>query len=257
MSAMDYRFTDGWADPVGYTESLHTEALYRLPHGFLCYQPPPDADTPKVGPLPMRKNGYITFASFNNRPKMTERVVTTWATILRAVPGSRLLLKSGAYADPPSRQRTEERFAALGIPGERLTLLGHVASPMEHLCHYQQADLALDTFPYNGTTTTCEALWMGVPVISLAGQTHVGRVGVSLLSRVGLEGLLAQTTNDYVELAVSMAADRDGLAFLRAGLRQRLRDSSLLDPTAVVPSIEEAYRQMWRDLCAGQGPSRP
>jgi hypothetical protein len=100
---------------------------------------------------------------------------------------------------------------------------------MEHLCLYQQADLALDTFPYNGTTTTCEALWMGVPVISLAGQTHVGRVGVSLLSRVGLEGLLARTTNDYVELAVSMAADRDSLAFLRAGLRQRLRDSSLLD----------------------------
>ncbi len=252
MSAMDYRFTDGWADPEGSTEHLHTETLYRLPHGFLCYQPPADADAPPVGPLPLRAAGRVTFASFNNAPKMTPRVVGVWAAILRAVPESRLLLKTGAYGDAQSQKRVEERFAAHGIPKERLTLLGQVASPREHLAHYHQADIALDTFPYNGTTTTCEALWMGVPVISLEGATHVGRVGVSLLSRVGLEHLIMRTEQDYIEQAVRLSADRDGLSFLRAGLRQRLRDSSLLDPTALVPAIEDAYHHMWQIYSTGQ-----
>jgi predicted O-linked N-acetylglucosamine transferase (SPINDLY family) len=193
----------------------------------------------------------VTFGSFNTLSKLTPRVVAAWAEIVGQVPGSRLLLKAKQLNDPEVRWRCAARFAAAGLAAERLELCGPLSAEAAHLGLYGQIDVALDPFPYNGTTTTCEALWMGVPVVTLAGDRHAGRVGASLLAHLGLYELVAPDQAGYVERAVALANEPARLAALRRDLRGRLRTSPLCDPAGFARAVEAAYRAMWRRWCAG------
>jgi predicted O-linked N-acetylglucosamine transferase (SPINDLY family) len=245
LSSMDYRITDTWADPPGESDTLHTEQLMRLAHGFLCYQPP--ADAPPLAPPPMLEQGNVTFGSFNHLPKVNEHVVRSWAAILQSVPGSRLLLKCRSFRCSQTQRLMLDRFLAAGVPPQRLVLLPQTVSQREHLAQYNQVDIALDPFPYNGTTTTCEALWMGVPVIAMAGPTHASRVSASLLTRLALPDLVVATPEAYVDAAVRMARDAQWLQDFRMGARERMLHSSLTDAPLITASLEEAYRTMLRN----------
>jgi predicted O-linked N-acetylglucosamine transferase (SPINDLY family) len=249
LEAIDYRITDQWADPPG-SDSWHTETLERLPHGFLCYRPPDEA--PEVAPPPALRTGTVTFGSFNNLAKVTPQMVELWASILAAVPGSRLAVKAYGTSSGEACARLLRQFARSGIPEDRVRLLAPVAGLRAHLECYSQIDIALDTFPYHGATTTCEALWMGVPVVSLAGTAHVSRVGVSLLSRAGLEEWIARSPAEYVERAVGYAGRTGDLAALRSRMRERMQPS-LTAAARFTRSLEAAYRRMWRRWCAGEG----
>lgn len=246
LSTMDYRITDFLADPEG-QEKFYTEKLLRLPGCFLCYQPP--AEAPEVAPLPANKTGRITFGSFNNLAKINSRTIQIWSKILRAVPESRLFLKNHSLTDPATRERYWAMFREQGVPSDRIELIGTVSSSAAHLALYGEVDIGLDTFPYNGTTTTCEALWMGVPVITLVGHTHAGRVGLSLLTTVGLRELAAITPEEYVACAAALAADIGSLSALRASLRERMRASPLCDAAAFAGTLETAFREIWRRWC--------
>ncbi len=247
LETIHYRLTDAWADPPGQTEAYHTETLLRLPRSFLCYQPP--AHAPAVSVLPANTMQRITFGSFNNLAKITPAVIALWSEILKAVPNSRLVIKMHSLDDLPTRDRYQDQFVQQGIDPRRIKLIGVIPDPTHHLAFYGNLDIALDPFPYNGTTTTCEALWMGVPVITLAGATHVSRVGVSLLNAVGLPNLIAATPAEYVAIAVALATDWAVLAKLRANLRQEVATSLLCDAVAHTQAIEAAYRQCWQTYC--------
>lgn len=248
LSTMDYRLTDAVVDPEGTSDSLHSEKLYRLPESFLCYKPP--TRYPRVLPLPAYENGFVTFGSFNNLTKMTPEVIDLWGEILRLVTGSRLVLKNKALADPSTLSRYRQMFADNGIDPERVGLLSYEPSTKGHLALYNRVDIALDPFPYNGTTTTCEALWMGVPVIILRGDRHAGRVGASILHNVGLNDLVAKTTDEYLNIARNLAKDRRKLADLRRKLRKRMAGSPLCNAGEFTKHVEEAYRCMWHAWCS-------
>jgi predicted O-linked N-acetylglucosamine transferase (SPINDLY family) len=248
LEAIDYRLTDAWCDPPGTTEHLHSEKLVRLARGFSCYQPPANAS--KVAELPALKAGQVTFGSFNALPKVRPAVVAAWAEILHRVPGSRLLLKSRALGDGEARRRMLGLFAEHGLDEARVEVAGALPSHAHHLDLYNRIDIALDTFPYHGTTTTCEALWMGVPVVVRAGVTHVARVGVSLLERIGLGPLAGDSEAGYIERAVALAGDLVRLSELRAGLRARMATSPLTDADGFTRDLETAYRRMWEELNA-------
>ena len=251
LAAIDYRLTDDIADPPGEADKYHSERLIRLPLGFLCYEAPDDA--PAVGGLPALRNGFITFGSFNNLPKINGEVIELWSDLLRQVPGSRLLLKSRQFADAHVRQRFLEMFGGCGIAAGRITLLPRVASTAGHLGLYHQVDIALDPFPYNGTTTTCESLWMGVPVITLRGVRHAGRVGVSLLTRLGLTQLVAEDRDAYIDIGIKLAQDIAALANLRSSLRPCMQASCLCDGSAFARSIEHAFFFTWENWCQKNG----
>src|SRR5262249_23793600 len=250
LPAIDYRFTDAVADPPGEADRLHTERLVRLARGFLCYRAPDDAGS--VAPLPALGAGHVTFGSFNNVAKLSPATIALWARLLREVSGSRLLLKASQFKDRGTRERIAAAFAAAGIDRKRVTVLPPQATTAEHLAAYGRVDIALDPLPYNGTATTCEALWMGGPVATLRGERHAARVGASILTARGLEDLIAQTPDEYVATAVKLARERDALAMLRAGLRERMRASPLCDGAGFARAIEGAYRAMWRDWCAAE-----
>jgi protein O-GlcNAc transferase len=253
VPAIDYRLTDSWADPGPEADALCTEELVRLGPGFLCYRPPEDA--PPVRDLPAGIDAPITFGSFNNLNKLSPEVIACWAALLKLVPKSRLVLKAGGFGHAAAREHIHSQFLAHGVGLERLQLIAQDPSLRSHLERYNEIDIALDTFPYNGTTTTCEAAWMGVPVLTLAGRTHVSRVGVSLLSQLGLPELIAGSVVQYVELAVGLSRDRERLATMRREMRTRMSRSSLTDPVATTKSVEEAYRKMWRTWVGTQSPS--
>ncbi len=240
MAAMDYRITDAIADPPGSTEHLHTEKLVRLPGGFLCYNAP--ADAPHPAP---RATGPITFGSFNGLAKLTPQMVELWAKLLGAVPGSRLLVKTYGLAAESARRALREAFSRHGIAGDRLELRPPDGGFAEHLAAYLELDIVLDVFPYNGTTMTCEALWMGVPVVTLAGATHVSRVGASLLERVGLRDLVAATPAEYLDIALRLARDEPRRRELRGSLRERMRRSPLTDARRFTRDLESAYHRLW------------
>ena len=246
LDAIDYRLTDAVADPEP-TTVWHSEELARIPGGFLCFRPPEKA--PDVAPLPVLAGAPFTFGSFNNMAKVSEPVVAAWAEILRRTPGSRLALKNKALGDLPARQRLIVRFQAHGIGPERLWMSGAIDSLAGHLQAYSFVDLALDTFPYTGTTTTCEALWMGVPVLTLGGDTHVSRVGVSVLSAAGLPDWAVGDAGTYVDRAVAVARTPQPLAELRGSLRQHLLGSNLLNEAGFTARLEAVYRQLWRRWC--------
>jgi len=248
LKEMDYRLTDGWADPEELEpERYYTEKLVRLKGGFLSYTPP--AGGPEVGSLPALEEGYVTFGSFNNLAKVNEEVVRVWSAILKEVSGSRLLLKNQTLSDAGVRERYRGLFEAQGVDRDRVELLGYVEEKGQHLEIYNRVDIGLDPFPYNGTTTTCEALWMGVPVVVLAGDRHAGRVGVSLLSQAGLKEWITTSEEDYIQRAVELAGDLESLARLRSGLRERMRTSSLCDGKLLASQVEQAYRDMWKKWC--------
>jgi predicted O-linked N-acetylglucosamine transferase (SPINDLY family) len=244
LATMDYRLTDAYADPPGLSESWHSEQLWRLPQCAWCYR------SPGSSPVTLRNNGPITFGCFNNFAKVTEPMLLLWARILQAVPHSRLLLKTRALGSGSTQQRVRQILCEAGIGAERLELRGYEAAYDDHLAFYQRLDIALDTFPYHGTKTTCEAMWMGVPVVTLAGTTHASRVGVSLLSNIGLPELVASTPEEYVRLAAELATDASRLSHLRNTLRQRMEGSPLMDAPRFARDVDSAYRSMWQKWCA-------
>ncbi len=253
LPAIDYRITDEIADPPD-VDRFYTEKLIRLPRCFVCYEPSELAGP--VAPLPAPSTGHVTFGSFNNLPKVTPQVVKLWARILESVPGSRLLIKAFGLTSPTARQRFLGLFRDEGIETGRIALMSWLASPRDHLALYGQVDIALDPFPYNGTATTCEALWMGVPVINLRGGRHAGRVGASLLTAARLPHLIAEDPLSYIAAAAELARDLDGLAALRAGLREQIQASPLCDANDFARAMEAAYRSAWRRRCEAAGAKR-
>jgi predicted O-linked N-acetylglucosamine transferase (SPINDLY family) len=250
LAAMDYRLVDALTDPPGEADAFAAERLVRLPRPFLCYRP--TADLPPVAAGPLAAGLPMTFGSFNTAMKLNDPLFDAWAEILRGVPEARLLLKAKQFASPRTRAWATDALAARGVSPERVTALAFAPTLGAHLDLYGGIDLALDTFPYNGTTTTCEALAMGVPVLSPAGDRHCARVGGSLLAAVGLtEEFLACDVADYVRRAVAFAARRNDLAARRGDLRRRLLASPLCDEAGFVAALEAAYRTMWRTWCAG------
>lgn len=244
LDAVDARITDAIADPPGAGEHLHSERLVRLPAGFLCYRPPEEA--PETGGAPARRE--IVFACFNELAKLSPETVRVWCDILERTPGSRLLLKARALADDTVREEIAARFAGWGIPRRRVELRGPAESLAAHLAEYLRADIALDPFPYAGTTTTCEALWMGVPVISLAGRGHASRAGASVLHAAGVPELAAATSAAYADAAVALAADGALLSEYRRGLRPTMARSPLTAAAQFTRSLEAAYGDMaWRN----------
>ena len=245
LSRMDYRITDALSDPIGQTDSLHTEKLARLPDCFSCFAPP--KESPEVGALPASNSDGIMFGSFNNLTKINDHVIAIWARILTRMPKSRLTLKYKSLKTESIQDMVYADFAKHGVTRDRLVFLSQTDSKMEHMSQYNRIDIGLDPFPYNGTTTTCDALWMGVPVITLAGRSHVGRVGVSQLTNIGLPELIGHNEDDYVDIAVALANDLPRLAALRSGLRERLRASPLMDAPRLTRNLEAAYREMWKN----------
>ncbi|MDH5512213.1 MAG: hypothetical protein OEY27_03280, partial [Gammaproteobacteria bacterium] len=247
LSAIDYRLTDATADPPGLTDRYYTERLFRLPRGFLCYRPSETA--PGVGPLPAATSDSVTFGSFNNLSKITPGTIELWSTILHGVSNSRLVLKNASFTDISTRQPYYQAFERFGIGRDRIDFRGLSLDLADHQSVYNEIDVALDPFPYNGATTTCESLWMGVPVITLAGKWHAGRVGASILTQAGLTELIGSSFEDYVRIAVELANDPARLSEWRRTLRARMEASPLCDEKAFARAVEEAYRTMWKSWC--------
>jgi protein O-GlcNAc transferase len=245
LDAMDYRISDAQANPPGPLDRVHSERIVRMPDSQWCYLPP--ADAPEVGPAPFVKAGKITFASFSIPAKLDGTAVAAWGELLGRVPGSRLIVATNGLSDVPAQ--FTERLVQQGIPRERLRVVG--SQPFDaYLAMHNEVDIVLDSFPFTGGTTSCHALWMGVPVVSLAGETSTSRGGASLLHAVGLEVLLARNAREYVDIAAALAGDTARLAALRAGLRERMRASALMDAPRFTRNLEAAYRDMWRTWCA-------
>ena len=244
LPSVDWRLVDSTTDPPG-TEDLSTERLLRLDPCFLCYSPPPDAPDPVLPP----RSAPITFGSFNALSKISDLTLQIWAQVIATVPASRLLLKANSLSDPSAKSRLIERLANAGISPARAQIVPHTPTIREHLEIYSRVHLALDTTPYNGTTTTCEALWMGVPVVCLAGNRHAARVSASLLAAIGRPDLVAQSTAEYVAIAVQLANDRPALHQLRLGLRESMRQSPLVDDVNYAARFYTAVRSCWVDWC--------
>jgi predicted O-linked N-acetylglucosamine transferase (SPINDLY family) len=244
LSTMDYRITDAFADPQGLTDAFHTEKLHRMPDCFSCYSAPTDA--PAVAPLHAMRTGRVTFGSFNNFAKITPEVISTWSNILKRIPTATLFLKHKDLESVPMTQFIHQQFMTRGVLVSQLRIQGNDASHVEHLNRYNTIDIGLDPFPYNGTTTTLDALWMGVPVITLEGISHAGRVGVSQMSNLGLQELIARNQNEYVQIAVALAQDLPRLATLRAGMRERMLASPMMNVAGFTSNLERAYESMWK-----------
>ena len=245
LAAMDYFLADPWTLPPD-QEPFFTEQIWRLPETRLCFTPPNVAVD--VGALPAQVNGYVTFGCFNNLSKMNDAVVNLWAQVLQAVPDSRLFLKYGQLAEASVRQHTCARFAVHGIDATRLVFEDY-GPRADYLAAYQRVDIALDPFPFPGGTTTVEALWMGVPVLTLQGERFLARQGVGLLMNAGLPEWVATDAEDYVARAVAHARDLPALAALRARLRQQVLASPIYDAPRFAQHFEAALRSMWQRWC--------
>lgn len=252
LTAMDYRIVDSATDPPGGpADAACTETLVRLDPSFLCFQPP--ADAPAVVEPPCVARGGVTFGSCNALQKINARVIDVWARVLAAVPGSRLVLKATNLSEVALREDVRGRFVARGVDADRLQLLGPVSPHAAHLAGYGQIDIALDPFPYNGTTTTCDALWMGVPVVTLAGKVHAGRVGVSILRALGRGEWVAEDEDSYIALAAGLAAEPGRLREIRATLRGAMAASPLCDGPGFCRRMETAVRECWVAAGSRQG----
>lgn len=245
MSVIDYRVVDSLTDPPGEADRYATEKLVRLDPCFLCYTP---RNLPPVGASPTKANGHVTFGTFNKITKYTDEAFAIWSRILEKVPGSKLLIKTAALDGEDVREIMFARLERAGIARERVELAGLQDRAQDHLRMYDKVDIALDTFPYNGTTTTCEALAMGVPVVALEGVPHAARVGVSLLHAAGFAENLARTQDEYVARAVAIA----GAPPERESVRERLLSSALCNGPEYAERWSRTIRSMWRTWCASR-----
>lgn len=245
LAAMDYLLSDRHYTPDDADHDYHERPI-RMPDAYVLYDPPPYAAA--VGPLPAEQNGFITFGGFNNPTKINDHVMEVWAKLLEAVPESRLILRFRGIDSVSTRARLLPALTTLGLDPSRLVLEGGSPHP-ELLARYNDIDIALDTFPYSGGLTTCEALWMGVPVITAPGKTFASRHSASYLSTLGLTELIAGNTASYVESAVELANDIPRLAALRAGLRERMNVSPLCDGPRFARHFSSAMRKIWREWC--------
>lgn len=241
VPAIDFRITDPVIDP-GDMPPLASEQPLRLPRTMFCYRP--DEHTP-IGPPPARRAGHITFGSFNNIAKVSDHTLALWAQAMNAVPGSRLLLKSSSMAQASNRDNIERFMAERGVAADRLSLQPWIANKSSHLELYNEVDVALDPFPYNGATTTCEALWMGVPVVTRRGRTHTSRMGASLLLAIGRAEWVADSDADYVATIVRLAGDAEGRARWRLHAREALAASPLFDEAGFAQAFEAVLAQAW------------
>jgi protein O-GlcNAc transferase len=243
LKTIDYRITDPYLDPPGQTDGLYTEKSIRLPDSFWCYGPV--GEEPAVQALPALRNGFVTFGCLNNPCKLNDEVLRLWSGLLKRVVGSKIMLR---VPKGVSRDWVRSR---LDVESERILFIERQMHP-EYLLLYREIDLMLDTVPYNGHMTSLDALWMGVPVITRVGQTVVGRAGLSQLMNLGLAELVAWDDLQFVDIAARLAGDLPRLAALRGSLREKMQKSPLMDGRRFARSVEAAYRQMWRDWCAGR-----
>ena len=248
LPAFDYLITDRVESPMG-SDAFYTEKLIRMPDDYICYLPPPNM--PDVGLLPASKNGYITLGCFNNPTKINDVVLEKWAGIMQALPNSRLFLKGGAYDSAELRQRVSDLMQGHGIAAERLRLEGQ-AKHYELLCSYNDVDVALDPWPYSGGLTTCEALLMGVPVVTLPGPTFAGRHSATHVANAGIPELVAENWEQYQACVLALASDPDNLAALRATLRKTLLDSPVCDSPRYARHLATALRAIWQRYCEGK-----
>jgi protein O-GlcNAc transferase len=239
VAAIDYRLTDPFLDPIEQTDAHYSEQSIRLPNTFWCYDPLNENLFPND--LPALQKGFITFGCFNNFCKVNDGVLELWAQVLAAVPASRLMLLAPTGS---ARQRVLEKFSQCGVAGDRIEFVDFAARP-KYLEFYHRIDLGLDTFPYNGHTTTLDSLWMGVPVITRIGSTAVGRAGLSQLSNLNLKELAAHNPDHFIQIAKELAADLPRLIQLRSSLREQMTKSPLMDAKQFARNIEDAYRKMW------------
>jgi protein O-GlcNAc transferase len=243
LDAMDYRLSDGYADPPGISERYHVETLVRLPDSQWCYRHP--GATPPVSALPALATGAVCFGSFNKYQKLSGFLLDAWAEVLRQLAGAKLLIVGVPRSE---RQRLSAFFADRGVGSRRLEM--HDRMPLEQFrAMHRQVDIALDAHPYSGATTTCDSLWMGVPTLTLTGASSISRSTASLLQTLGLSEWIAGTRAEFVELAGRNAGDLQRLAALRAGLRPRMERSPLMDAARFTRNIEHAYRSMWQAHC--------
>jgi protein O-GlcNAc transferase len=247
VGAMDYRFVDGITDPVGIAERGHTERLIRFAPTAWSYAPPPDSPEPMAPPT--TDGTPVTFGSFNSFSKVSDAALGAWSRLMGEFPGSRLRLKSTGLGEGAIAAHATRRLREAGLDPARVDIMGHTPTTAAHLVLYQGIDVALDTFPYNGTTTTCEALWMGVPVVTLAGRRHASRVGASLLSAIGRQEWIARDWCSYVAAAAHIAQDRPQRLRLARALREGMRASPLLDHAGQALRFGNALRQTWAAWC--------
>lgn len=247
LYTIDYFISDFTHAPQGY-EQWFTETLIRMPDCYMCYTPPKDAPTPV--PAPVLTNGIITFGCFNNISKINNDVITLWATILHKVPHSRLVLKSKALNNPDIQHYYHDAFATHGITPDRIILQGWSAHK-ELLREYLTIDIALDPFPFSGGLTSCETLWMGIPIITYAGEWIVSRQTASYLTQIGLSALIADNKTSYIDLAVHLSHNTAALSSLRHNLRERMAASPLCDGKRFAANLEAAYREMWQRYIQG------
>lgn len=247
LETIDYRITDNHAEPENMADSFSSEALIRMPNSYFCYRP--YENSPSISQLPALNNDFITFGSFNNYAKISPKILKLWIEILQNIPHSKLLVKAKSLNDHTTWQTFKKQFTDLNIASERLILNSYALSIENHLNTYHKVDIGLDTFPYNGATTTCEALWMGVPVVTLVGETHVSRMGLSILSTLGLTELVAHTKEEYIDICVNLANDVERLQNLRTGMRERMLKSPLMNGATFTHHLENAYRKMWKKWC--------
>lgn len=251
LPTIDARLVDATTDPLptppGGAQGPG-ERLVRLPRCFVAFAAEPGA--PDVGPSPAGATGRVTFGSFNAMAKVNDRTLSMWARVLLAVPGSRLVLKNSSLGDPSVARRLRDSLAGRGVEPGRVELLPWASELRDHLSVYHSVDIALDCTPYNGTTTTCEAMHMGVPTVTLRGVSHVSRVGASLMEAVGLGELVAQSEGEFAQIAAALAGDGPRLAAIRAGLRQRMAASPLGDGAGLARAVEAACLELYRARCA-------
>jgi predicted O-linked N-acetylglucosamine transferase (SPINDLY family) len=248
VSAITHRLVDEITDPSGDADAFTTEKLIRFSPCAWTYEAPSDAPSPAIPD----ESSPITFGSFNNFLKVADDTLAVWAKILTQVPDSRLFIKSVYLDDPEVKKNVLERLASAGIAEDRVEISGFFAATQDHLAAYNRVDVALDTLPYNGTTTTCEALWMGVPVVSLVGDRHAARVGLSLLTAIGHAEWAAENEDAYIEKAVTLAQDRALRSQLRESLRNQVAASILCDYSGQAVRFEAALRQAWSEWCDEQ-----
>ena len=246
LSTIDFLIADRHMIPEG-SEIHFRERILRMPDGYLCYEPPTDA--PDISQPPLMKNGYPTFGSFNNLAKITPQVVQVWSEILRRSTNSRLVMKYRGLGDLNVSQRYRDAFAANGVDPNRL-ILQPQSSYADYLASYRELDIILDPFPFSGSTTTCEALWMGVPVITCPFETFASRHSLSHLNNIGVTQTIARDLDDYVNLAVSLSGDLPQLESLRSGMRDRMIASPLCDGKRFAANLTSLLRHTWNQYCS-------